>query len=309
MRSQVKDGDLGAIIDLAVTETLERLEARRFAKAAAPRKTLAETDTAPASRHIPAAVRRAVREARPGSLPLRRRAGAALLGAAPAGVPPSPSLRHGRRPQPRQHQPDVRRPQPLPGGTRLRTGGDPTAFPGRRGWSRGTWLSRRGWSRRGLSRRGSSRHGSSGRGWSGHGWSGHGSSGIGRPGASGRRLKARSGVFRRLTANPGGLRGPTRALTPHGPPTANANDEQDSRGGMPPPLAPRSGIPPPLAPRSVSTSRFPAWPRRASRPAAGSRPRAPGRSRRRCRARRRAAPARPGTRTARRAMRAAISAP
>ena len=62
MRSQVKDGDLGAIIDFAVTQTLERLEARRFAKAAAPRKTLPETDTAPASRHIPAAVRRAVRK-------------------------------------------------------------------------------------------------------------------------------------------------------------------------------------------------------------------------------------------------------
>jgi hypothetical protein len=62
VRSQVRDGDLGAIIELAVTQTLERLEARRFAKAAAPRKTLPETDTAPATRHIPAAVRRAVRK-------------------------------------------------------------------------------------------------------------------------------------------------------------------------------------------------------------------------------------------------------
>ena len=41
-------------------EYLERLEARRFAKTAAPRKTLAESDTSPTSRHIPAAVRRAV---------------------------------------------------------------------------------------------------------------------------------------------------------------------------------------------------------------------------------------------------------
>jgi hypothetical protein len=32
MRSQVPDGDLAAIIDRAVTEKLERLEARRFAK-------------------------------------------------------------------------------------------------------------------------------------------------------------------------------------------------------------------------------------------------------------------------------------
>jgi hypothetical protein len=62
MRTQVQDGDLGAIIELAVTQTLERLEARRLANAAAPRRMLPETDTAPASRHIPAAVRRAVRK-------------------------------------------------------------------------------------------------------------------------------------------------------------------------------------------------------------------------------------------------------
>jgi hypothetical protein len=62
MRSQVPNGDLAAIIEQAVTEKLERLEARRFASTAAPRKSLADTDTAKASRHVPAAVRRAVRE-------------------------------------------------------------------------------------------------------------------------------------------------------------------------------------------------------------------------------------------------------
>ncbi len=62
MRSQVPDGDLAAIIEQAVTEKLERLEARRFAKTSAPRRGLAETDTSPSSRHIPAAVRRAVHE-------------------------------------------------------------------------------------------------------------------------------------------------------------------------------------------------------------------------------------------------------
>lgn len=62
MRSQVPDGDLGAIIEAAVTEKLARLEARRFATTSRPRKDLSKTDTAPASRHIPAAVRRAVRE-------------------------------------------------------------------------------------------------------------------------------------------------------------------------------------------------------------------------------------------------------
>lgn len=60
MRSSVPDGDLGKIIEQAVTEKLERLEARRLGKTHRPRKTLAETDTTPASRHVPAPVRRAV---------------------------------------------------------------------------------------------------------------------------------------------------------------------------------------------------------------------------------------------------------
>jgi hypothetical protein len=62
MRSQFPDGDLAAVIDHAVSETLARLEARRFAKTSAPRKALSDTITAPASRHVPAAVRRAVRD-------------------------------------------------------------------------------------------------------------------------------------------------------------------------------------------------------------------------------------------------------
>jgi len=60
MRSQVPDGDLATIIERAVTEKLEQLESRRFAKARRPRKSLGESDTSPSSRHIPAAVRRAV---------------------------------------------------------------------------------------------------------------------------------------------------------------------------------------------------------------------------------------------------------
>ena len=60
MRSSVPDGDLAKIIDAAVTEKLERLEAKRFAKTKKPRMSLAETDTTPKSRHIPAAVRRIV---------------------------------------------------------------------------------------------------------------------------------------------------------------------------------------------------------------------------------------------------------
>ena len=40
MRSSVPDGDLGAIIEQAVTEKLERLESRRFGRTSTPRKAL-----------------------------------------------------------------------------------------------------------------------------------------------------------------------------------------------------------------------------------------------------------------------------
>ena len=62
MRSSVPDGDLAAIIDAAVTEKLERLEARRFGRTKAPRKVLSAAQASPSSRHVPAAVRRAVYE-------------------------------------------------------------------------------------------------------------------------------------------------------------------------------------------------------------------------------------------------------
>jgi hypothetical protein len=62
MRSRVPDGDLAAIIEQAVTEKLKRLEARRYAQSKAPRKGVADVETAPVTRHVPAAVRRAVSE-------------------------------------------------------------------------------------------------------------------------------------------------------------------------------------------------------------------------------------------------------
>ncbi len=49
------DADLARIIDIAVTEKLQRVEAKRFGKLMAPRTRLAETDTTASSRHIPAA--------------------------------------------------------------------------------------------------------------------------------------------------------------------------------------------------------------------------------------------------------------
>ncbi len=56
--------DLAAVIEAAVTEKLERLEAKRYAITKNPRKTLEETDTdtTPSSRYMPAAVRRVVRK-------------------------------------------------------------------------------------------------------------------------------------------------------------------------------------------------------------------------------------------------------
>ncbi len=62
MRSEVPDGDLGVIVERAVAEKLQRLEARRFGKTRAPRKTLADPVTASGSRKLPAALRRAVYE-------------------------------------------------------------------------------------------------------------------------------------------------------------------------------------------------------------------------------------------------------
>jgi hypothetical protein len=62
MRSSAPEIDLAAVIEAAVTEKVERLEARRFGVTRVPRKTVAASDTSPSSRHIPAAVRRAVYE-------------------------------------------------------------------------------------------------------------------------------------------------------------------------------------------------------------------------------------------------------
>jgi len=54
--------DLAAVIEAAVTEKLERLEARRFAETRTSRKSLEQTDTSGSSRYIQAAVRRIVRK-------------------------------------------------------------------------------------------------------------------------------------------------------------------------------------------------------------------------------------------------------
>jgi len=60
MRGSVPDGDLAAILEQAVTEKLQRLEAKRLGKTDRPRKRIEDTDTSAGPRYIPAAVRRAV---------------------------------------------------------------------------------------------------------------------------------------------------------------------------------------------------------------------------------------------------------
>ncbi len=60
VRSSVPDGDLAAIIEAAVTEKLESLEARRLGRTRRPIKRLVDTDRTPRTRHIPAPVKRIV---------------------------------------------------------------------------------------------------------------------------------------------------------------------------------------------------------------------------------------------------------
>ena len=123
MRSQVPDGDLAAIIEQAISEKLERLEARRFATTTAPRKGLRETDTSPSSRHIPAAVRRAVRARDGDRCRYVDSPGEAMLRGSPARVSPSIPVWFRRGSWPAEHQPRVCGPQRLPGQARLWVGG------------------------------------------------------------------------------------------------------------------------------------------------------------------------------------------
>ena len=62
LRAMTGSTDLAEVIESAVTEKLQRLEARRYGKTAKPRRNLQETDTSPSSRYIPAAVKRTVQK-------------------------------------------------------------------------------------------------------------------------------------------------------------------------------------------------------------------------------------------------------
>jgi hypothetical protein len=66
-RSTVPDGDLATLIEIAVAEKVERLEARRFGKTKARRTVVSKVDPSPvdpnpSSRYIPAEVKRVVSE-------------------------------------------------------------------------------------------------------------------------------------------------------------------------------------------------------------------------------------------------------
>ena len=56
------DGELEPVIEAAVSEKLERLEAKRYGASSKPRKSPAQSDTRAKSRYVPAAVRRRVWE-------------------------------------------------------------------------------------------------------------------------------------------------------------------------------------------------------------------------------------------------------
>jgi hypothetical protein len=62
MRHAVPDGNLALLIDAAVSEKLEKLEARRFGRRTGPHAEAESRGTPPRSRHVPAAVKRAVFE-------------------------------------------------------------------------------------------------------------------------------------------------------------------------------------------------------------------------------------------------------
>jgi hypothetical protein len=62
LEALIPGSDLATIIDAAVSEKLERVEAKRFGKSKNPRKSVDEADTSPGVRGISAAVRRFVCE-------------------------------------------------------------------------------------------------------------------------------------------------------------------------------------------------------------------------------------------------------
>ena len=115
MRSQVPDGDLAAVVDHAVSETLDA------ARGPPLREDECSSQGALGHEHRPGFAPRAggrtACRARAGrdSLRLRRHERSALLRAGPTRVPPPVSLRHGRRPRSSKRRPALPGAQPAGG--------------------------------------------------------------------------------------------------------------------------------------------------------------------------------------------------
>ena len=122
MRSSVPDGDLARLIDIAVTEKLQRVEARRFRQdEGAPKGPCRYGHHPFLTAHPGRGEATGVRaRRRPVCLPGQVRA--PLLPTARPRVSPQAPLRPWRRPQPRQPDTHVQDPQHARGGTGLRRG-------------------------------------------------------------------------------------------------------------------------------------------------------------------------------------------
>ena len=75
LRRQIPDGDLAAVVERAMSLLLRELERAKFAATPSPRKSAAEADPTPRSRHIPDPIRREVWERDGGQCTFRDRHG------------------------------------------------------------------------------------------------------------------------------------------------------------------------------------------------------------------------------------------
>jgi hypothetical protein len=109
MRPSVPDGDLAAVLEQAVTEKLERLEAKRFAETRAPRKAVEDSDTSPGGPIHPRPREADREEAGRRPVHLRGCERPPVKRALATRVPSPEPVRPRRRPQPGEYLLDVPR--------------------------------------------------------------------------------------------------------------------------------------------------------------------------------------------------------
>ena len=122
MRSSVPDGDLARIIEIAVSEKLQRVEAKRFGQTKAPRSGYRRHRHESLVTSHPRRGEATGARARLRSLCLQGQVRTPLRQAPRPRVSPQAPLRSRRRPQPRQPDPHVQGPQHPLGGAGLRRG-------------------------------------------------------------------------------------------------------------------------------------------------------------------------------------------